>query len=431
VAAGLSILLAWGIGLEPVVARARLLPIGRFVAHVSDVNSAGSYFAMMACLAAGLATLHEGITRIAWVAISLILGIGLWLTASWAALAAGLVMLTLLLLHWTTGALGRRLTPHMALVVIGVVLILGLVTVAATRRVVSFEGFTIRRQFLETGLRMMASAPVFGVGVGMFHPLSRRFMGPQLGWSYSLENAHNYFLQIAAELGVVGLAVFLYFLYAVWRKARSSIPVRGHLLGAAAGAGAFVATWLTGHPLLVREVGYPFWIVLALVIAWSDELPSLMASANLRRTRRVVLAVTALVALASVPFRTEPPTRQTVMYGVRNWEPQPDGGRARWTEQYATIVVRLETGALDIPMRAPETLEFLIAVDGVPLKYESVANAWRQVRVTLPPPAPEVLYRRIDFRLPRTWTLADIQPGSGDQRAVGLQVGEISLLPVR
>jgi hypothetical protein len=198
-----------------------------------------------------------------------------------------------------------------------------------------------------------------------------------------------------------------------------------------AGAGAFVATWLTGHPLLVREIGYPFWIVLALIIVWADEIPSVMSIAYTWRRQRVVLAATALIALASVPFRTEPPTRQTVMYGVRDWERLPDGSRARWTEQYATIVVRLETGALEIPMRAPETVEFLIAVDGVPLKYEWVANAWRQVQVKLPPPAPEVLYRRIDFRLPRTWTLADIQPGSSDQRAVGLQLGEISLSPVR
>jgi hypothetical protein len=431
VAAGLSILLSWGIGLEPVLVRARLLPIGRFVAHVSDVNAAGSYFAMMACLAVGLATLQGGVTRIIWVALSFILGVGMWLTASWAAVAAGLGMLALVLLHWITRARGVSLNPRFALAAIGLVLVLGLVLMAGTRRILTADGFVIRRQFLETGLRMIASAPVFGVGVGMFHPLSRRFMGPQLGWSYSLENAHNYFLQITSELGAVGFGAFLYLLYAVWKTARSSISGRGHLLGAVAGAGAFVATWVTGHPLLVREIGYPFWIVLALIIVWADEVPSVMSIANTWRRQRIVLAATALIALASVPFRTEPPTRQTVMYGVGDWEKQPDGSRARWTEQYATIVVRLETGALDIPMRAPEPVEFLIAVDGVPLKYESVANAWRQVQVKLPPPAPEILYRRIDFRLPRTWALADVQPGSSDPRVVGLQFGEISLSAAR
>jgi hypothetical protein len=266
----------------------------------------------------------------------------------------------------------------------------------------------------------------------MFHPLSRRFMGPQLGWSYSLENAHNYFLQTAAELGILGLVAFLYFLYAVWSTARVSLSGRSHLLGAVTGAGAFLATWVTGHPLLVREVAYPFWMLLGLIVAWADGAQSIRSVGETRWGRRgLVLAATTLIALASVPFRTDAPTRQTVMYGVYDWERQPDGSRVRWTEQYATIVVRLETGSLDIPLRAPETVQFLIVVDGMPLKYEWVSDGWRRVRVTLPPPAPEVLYRRIDFRLPRSWTRADVQPGSGDPRPVGIQLGEVSLSPAR
>ena len=430
VASLLSILLAWGIGLE--VVRARLLSPGRFVAHISDVNSAGSYFAMTACLALGLAAMNRRATRAVWIIATIVLAIGMWLTASWAAVAAGLGAIALLLLNWTLRALGRPLTPRLALVVTGIVLVVGLVLLAETRRMVTTEGFTIRRQFLETGLRMLASAPVFGVGVGMFHPLSRRFMGPELGWSYSLENAHNYFLQTAAELGILGLVAFLYFLYTVWSTARVSLSGRSHLLGAVTGAGAFLATWVTGHPLLVREVAYPFWMLLGLIVAWADGAQSIrLQNETGWRRRGLVLAATTVIAFGSVPFRTDPPTRQTVMYGVYDWEPQPDGSRVRWTEQYATIVVRLETGGLDIPMRAPETVEFLIAVDGVPLKYEWASDGWRRVRVTLPPPAPEVLYRRIDFRLPRSWTRADVQPATRDPRPVGIQLGEVSLSPVR
>jgi hypothetical protein len=268
----------------------------------------------------------------------------------------------------------------------------------------------------------------------MFHPLSRRFMGPELGWSYGLENAHNYFLQIASELGILGLAAFLYFLYTVWTKARSSQRWRRDLLGAVTAVAAFLATWGTGHPLLVHEVAYPFWIVLALVIVWADRAvpdESPRAASSSSRRRRVALAATAAIVFASVPFRAEAPTRQTVMYGVYDWELQPDGRRVRWTEQSASVVVRLETGAIDIPMRAPQPIAIQIAVDGVHLKYVALTEGWQQVRIALPPPAPEILYRRIDFRLPRSWTLAEIQPGSRDGRAVGIQIGELSLSPVR
>ncbi|MGH9146113.1 MAG: hypothetical protein ACRD1Q_05345, partial [Vicinamibacterales bacterium] len=110
----LSILLAWGIGFEPVLQRARLFPPGRFVAHVSDVNSAGSYFTMTACLALGLATLCGRSTRAVWIIAMVVIAIGMWLTASWAAVAAGLGAIAFLLLNWTLKALGRPLTPRLA-----------------------------------------------------------------------------------------------------------------------------------------------------------------------------------------------------------------------------------------------------------------------------------------------------------------------------
>jgi O-antigen ligase len=431
VAASLNILVALDIGFVPVLQRARLLG-GRFIAHISDVNAGGAYFAMTACLALGLAPMYGRVARTGLVVATVVLTTGMWLTASWSAVAAGLGGIVLLLLYWTSKALGWALTPRLVVVVTGVVLAVGLFALAGTMRMLTAETFIVRQQFLETGLRMLASAPVFGVGVGMFHPLSRRFMGPQLGWSYGLENAHNYFLQIAAELGLVGLAAFLYFLYAVWTRVRPSLSRRSHVFGAVTAAGAFLATFVTGHPLLVREVGYPFWMLLGLMVAWAESPATVTEPHNVSwRRPGLVLAATAVAVFASVPFRIEAPTRQTVVYGVYDWELQPDGSRARWTEQYATIVVRVETGGVDIPMRAPETVEFLIAVDGVPLKYESVSNAWRRVQVTLPPPAPEVLYRRIDIRLPRSWPLAKAQTGSRDPRLVGLQLGELSLSPVR
>jgi hypothetical protein len=72
-----------------------------------------------------------------------------------------------------------------------------------------------------------------------------------------------------------------------------------------------------------------------------------------------------------------------------------------------------------------------VAVDGVLLKQVELKETWQQVRLTLPPPAPEILYRRIDFRLPRSWPLAELQPRSGDRRVVGIQLGELALSPVR
>ena len=55
---------------------------------------------------------------------------------------------------------------------------------------------------------MIDARPLFGVGVGQYYRTSPQFLSPQLAWTYGFENAHNYFLQIGGELGLVGLGLF-------------------------------------------------------------------------------------------------------------------------------------------------------------------------------------------------------------------------------
>ncbi len=79
----------------------------------------------------------------------------------------------------------------------------------------------LRSQFLLTSARMFASAPVFGVGVGRYFDRSAEFMTPELRELYGNENAHNYFAQQFAELGLVGGLLFVWLIAAVlsqgWR----------------------------------------------------------------------------------------------------------------------------------------------------------------------------------------------------------------------
>src|SRR5471032_2020537 len=88
VLATISSLLLWqGIAFPAILARHALIG-SRFSALVGDVNAAGSYFALLLCLAAGMSARERGSKRMAWAAVGVSALIGLWLSASRSATAA-------------------------------------------------------------------------------------------------------------------------------------------------------------------------------------------------------------------------------------------------------------------------------------------------------------------------------------------------------
>lgn len=101
------------------------------------------------------------------------------------------------------------------------------------------------------GIGYMASHPILGVGAGAFpvaegtiSPLAgRQDYGEGLKWSA----AHNSFVQVGAELGVIGLVAFLAFLGAGFRQARRTVRI-ARLIGdlRAAAMGDALAASLAG-----------------------------------------------------------------------------------------------------------------------------------------------------------------------------------------
>jgi putative inorganic carbon (HCO3(-)) transporter len=59
----------------------------------------------------------------------------------------------------------------------------------------------------QAALDMIAANPLLGVGAGNYSAAYENFMVP--GWEEALGHAHNFYLNIAAETGIVGLLVYL------------------------------------------------------------------------------------------------------------------------------------------------------------------------------------------------------------------------------
>ena len=429
-------------------------PIGLFLrylgertlaAHVSDINATGSYFLMVTLLGIGLTIERRGRLGRAFAVATALTGVTFWLAGSRAALAAALLMA---FGAAVVGIIARQpsRTRVMALGGIALVAVVALpvaMVVGYPGRTASADSVGIRAEFFATSLRMVATRPILGVGTGRYYDLSSEFMSPELQSIYPRENAHNNYMQIAAELGVVGIGAFVWFLAAgghrVWLARRTHQQRDVLLVAAGAGAAAFLITCLTGHPLLVNETAYPFWIVGGIAVARAHALCPSSGARPAGRGRAIALWAVCVGLVVSVPSRVQAEidgmTLEELSSGLYGWEiERASGRRFRWSGRRVTVFVPTDAGHVRIPLRAlqvddvGEPVRVDIAVGGRHVMRVPLADArWVEAPLTLTRSgrrAPQ----RIDLEVDRTWSPARLQPGSGDGRTLGVKVGELAIV---
>jgi hypothetical protein len=217
------------------------------------------------------------------------------------------------------------------------------------------------------------------------------------------------------------------------------------LLGVAGGLGAFVITCLSGHPLLLEQVAYPFWILLGLAsgmvlrardVAASKSLET--APSRLTPVGTWAAATIGILLVISIPVRVHSAARNTsfsrVAFGFYEWERDPRGLPFRWTGGEASFYVPTGVRTVEIPLRAwnptPERPTSVgIDVNGTTVRELVIDHgAWTSTVVPLPPQAPD-RYWRIDIRVAPTIQPSRLAAGIADDRVLGVRVGEIQLTP--
>jgi O-antigen ligase len=115
-----------------------------------------------------------------------------------------------------------------AAVIAAVVYFGALASVTARDRILELEGGTGRTDIWTVGWRMVEDQPLRGVGAGNFPIASIHYLlepGALLRDDFIVDNpkvAHNTYLNVLAELGVVGLALFLAVIaFSLWCAARA------------------------------------------------------------------------------------------------------------------------------------------------------------------------------------------------------------------
>jgi hypothetical protein len=422
VAAVASVLLRWQAQGYAGWFIARFGTIERVAVHVADVNAAGSQYVLALLAAIGLAAHHHG-RRWLWGVLAAVMVPGLILTgsrsAALTAVVAGVGVFAVARGGWR---------PRLRTVVAGAVV---LILLTATVGVVLAGGgnaqnnaaraMRLRMQFTETTARMVASSPIFGVGIGQYHGRSGEFMPAELRSLFGFENAHNYFAQQFAELGIAGGMLFVWLILAAVRAGwRRGDGLSWSSVGVLAGVVGYLLTCLTGHPLLVPEAALPFWPLLGAAAAVAP------AGGVSRHARRLAVAAAILllavpVTLATATYRNSP-GRQRGFYG---FEQHPDGTTFQWITRHAVTYVEAEPGFLTLTLRAADAglrpFELSTEVDGREVDRRVIpADRWTTVTLPVRPrPDSDGTTQRVDLRVSHTWERAQ---EAGETAPTGLMV---------
>ena len=125
----------------------------------------------------------------------------------------------------------------------------------------------------EAGARMFLDHPITGVGLQDLHPLYDRYRSPAA--TERAGHLHNVYVQIAATMGTVGLAAFVWLYWALLRSAarglRPMLRARGLAaavrLGVLAGLVGFLVAGLFEWNFGDEELLYPLYVLAG--IAWA------------------------------------------------------------------------------------------------------------------------------------------------------------------
>lgn len=366
---------------------------------IPSLNTAGPYFLLTTFLGAALALERGWSTPLGGAAAAATLA-AMWLTKTRSSIVAGVAALVSLAVWlWVR----RRFSPwpHRRLAAIAAAAAL-----AAALAVVVFNPFQILQQgstqslrfrllFAETGVRMLSSAPLAGVGVGQYEPRYFDFASPELlRLDRRINNAHNYLLWLAAELGIVGAGVFVWLMIAALRRASRQIggARRWPRMVAFVGILAFLLTWSIGQPIGLHTAAIPFWI--AVGMATAADLPRRAAAApsTLRLPGRVALAALYVFFAAALPVRVATAVSEIdfsrVSYGFYQSDTSADGVRFRWGGPRIRLYQRSTVPAVDMTLATlldtmPDGVRLLVDVDG--RRFETVrldSGEWRELRVS-------------------------------------------------
>ena len=151
----------------------------------------------------------------------------------------------------------------------------------------NFSSLDSRLLMWNTALKMIKDKPFLGIGIGLFkmdylvYQADFLEQNPNyLKYHSRAEEAHNEYFQLAAELGIIGLGIFLYILFIFYRSALKFLnEKKGRkwkkenliLWGLLMGITCFLFHSMFTFPLHVPALGSAFFVIFALTFLYINN----------------------------------------------------------------------------------------------------------------------------------------------------------------
>ncbi len=239
------------------------------------------------------------------------------------------------------------------------------------------ESLRIRFELWKRALKMVQDYPLTGVGLGNFYKTNVHYKNISMD-QWDAENAHNYYLQLLAELGIPGLLLFLAILLSLYLRRITAVGGEGDLPPEFSvkpfyyGLGAYLVTMLTGHPLLLSSQQFLFWAIVAIVLKGQvfvlDDDGRITPASKISRIIGFFIFLLFVFGFSKNLYKQEPRILP-VEYGLYSIE-NMDGAKMRWmagkAEYYLpemTRELKLKVMAQPFNSQKPEGLTLKISIN--------------------------------------------------------------------
>lgn len=251
----------------------------------------------------------------------------------------------------------------------------------------SFETINIalsyRPEIFSSALGMYIHYPILGLGKGIFYRQSSIFEfsnSPFLAIENHGENAHNYFLQILTETGIIGLIIFcaIFMYQALYLRNQHNQIVTVLILGIFLGN-------LYGHSLLIPNILVILFILLGVSnteVQGNPNLLKILRAKGLKPRRYFLIVAATLIVIGAMSevktsYGKMPFQQDFLCYKQLDYSDQHTSGLFKKTYKVTGHTLKLEYTVYhpDTPRR-PLTIDFNLEQEGQKLaSYKRIINS--------------------------------------------------------